>query len=178
MRKPLKIALILGLSLAVLTATGLGVVVVKPQVAVGALQTALYRDGAEINPKHPLHPPQERVRDNGILYRNDIRFGDTFPNSFLDISYATADKTVPRPTIIYWHGGGFFGGDKAMGDPMAASDDSNKLFDELILEGYNLVNINYVLVPDHHFPDPVLQMNEAVNYLVAHAEELHLDRTT
>lgn len=62
-----------------------------------------------------------------------------------------------------------------MGDPLAVNDDSTYLFDKLVSEGYNFVNVNYVLVPEYHFPDPVIQMNEAVNYLVNHQEELKLN---
>lgn len=152
-----------------------GAIALKPQLAIGVIQSAMYPNGKVINPTEPLNPPSQRVKENGIYYRNDIQYGTTYPNSFLDISYPSEDTSVDRPTIIYFHGGGFFGGDKAMGDPLAANDDSNYLFDKLVQEGYNLVNVNYVLVPDYHFPDPIVQMNEAVNYLVDHQKELGLN---
>lgn len=152
-----------------------GAIALKPQLAISVIQSALYPNGKAINPTEPLNPPSQRVKENGIYYRNDIKYGATYPNSFLDISYPSEDTNVDRPTIIYFHGGGFFGGDKAMGDPLAANDDSNYLFDKLVQEGYNLVNVNYVLVPDYHFPDPIIQMNEAVNYLVEHQKELGLN---
>lgn len=66
-----------------------------------------------------------------------------------------------KPTIIYFHGGGYFGGDKCMGDPLAVNNDSNYLFDALLEYGYSFVNVNYALVQEHHFPDPIIQINEA-----------------
>ena len=38
-----------------------------------------------------------------------------------------------------------------------------------------LVNIDYVLVPEYHFPAPLLQANEAFQFLIDHADEYHLD---
>ncbi|HEL1907341.1 TPA: alpha/beta hydrolase [Streptococcus suis] len=172
-----KLFKILGISLATLLVVSgllLGAVALKPQLAVGVIQFFLYPNGQAINPSLPLNPPSQQVKENGIYYRNDIQYGTTYPNSFLDISYPSEDTSIDRPTIIYFHGGGFFGGDKVMGDPLAINNDSNYLFDRLVQEGYNLVNVNYVLVPDYYFPDPIIQMNEAVNYLVDHQDELGL----
>lgn len=152
-----------------------GAIALKPQLVISVIQSAMYPNGKAINPTEPLNTPSQQVKENGIFYRNDIQYGTTYPNSFLDISYPSDDTSVNRPTIIYFHGGGFFGGDKAMGDPLAANDDSNYLFDQLVQEGYNLVNVNYVLVPDYHFPEPIVQMNEAINYLVDHQTELGLN---
>ena len=45
----------------------------------------------------------------------------------------------------------------------------------MIQAGFNFVNVNYVLMPDYHFPDPLIQISEAVNYLVEHGAELGLD---
>lgn len=177
-KKSKRLRKVLGLALASLI--GLfsllaGAIALKPQLVISVIQSAMYPNGKAINPTEPLNTPSQQVKENGIFYRNDIQYGTTYPNSFLDISYPSDDTSVNRPTIIYFHGGGFFGGDKAMGDPLAANDDSNYLFDQLVQEGYNLVNVNYVLVPDYHFPEPIVQMNEAINYLVDHQTELGLN---
>jgi acetyl esterase/lipase len=47
--------------------------------------------------------------------------------------------------------------------------------DDICAEGFNLVNIDYVLVPEYHFPAPLMQANEAFQFLMEHAEEFHLD---
>ena len=73
-----------------------------------------------------------------------------FMNSYLDITYPNEDTSVKRPT--FYTRGGFFGS-KTMGDPMAAGDDSNFLFEDIVKAGYNFVNMDYVLTPEGHFPD-------------------------
>ena len=45
---------------------------------------------------------------------------------------------------------------------------------DICAEGFNLVNIDYVLVPEYHFPDPLVQANEAFRFLMEHSEEYHL----
>ncbi|MBD5117009.1 MAG: alpha/beta hydrolase, partial [Ruminococcaceae bacterium] len=95
-------------------------------------------------------------------------------NSFLDIIYPDENLETDRPTLFYFHGGGFFAGSKNMGDPMAASD-STALLDDLCAAGYNIVNVDYALVPDCHFPVPLIQANRAFEYIVSHMDEYHLN---
>ena len=116
-----------------------------------------------------------RVEENGQLYVTEIQYGTEYPNSYLDITYPNKDTSACRPTVIYFHGGGFFGGDKSMGDPMAVDDDANRLFEEVVANGFNFVNVNYALVPDCHFPVPLIQMNQAIAHLKEHAAEYGLN---
>ena len=147
---------------------------IHPQLLIGLFQG--YQDQNSYEPRFGL-TPGETIRENGIVYLNDIRYGEEYPNSFLDISYPDSDMEKVRPTFLYIHGGGFFGGDKIAGDPLAVNSDSNYLFDSIIQEGYNLVNMNYALVPQYHFPTPELQLDQAIAFLQEHAEEYHLDMT-
>lgn len=173
--KGLKALMIVISALATISIVGSLYIAYNPQTVIGIIQNAMYTDNKEINPHEPLNTPSKKVKENGILYVNDVKYGDTYPNSYLDISYPNEDTSINRPTIVYFHGGGFFGGDKALGDPLAVNDDANYLFDKLVLDDFNLVNVNYVLVPEFHFPDPVIQMNEAINYLIDNQEELGLN---
>ena len=61
-----------------------------------------------------------------------------------------------------------------MGDPLAASE-ATYLIDDLCAKGYNIVNVDYVLVPEGHFPDPLIQANQAFAYIMEHGEEYHLN---
>ena len=88
-----------------------------PQIIISGIQRMLYKDGRPINSFEPFAPAMRRVKENGQLYVTEIQYGTEYPNSFLDISYPDEDTSAPRPTVIYFHGGGFFGGDKSMGDP-------------------------------------------------------------
>ena len=147
---------------------------IHPQFLIGLFQG--YQNQNSFEPRNGATQGRS-TKENGILYLNDIKYADEYPNSYLDISYTNTNTEESRPTFIYIHGGGLFGGDKAMGDPLAANDDSNYLFDCIVLEGYNLVNMNYALVPQYRFPTPEIQLNQAVKFLKEHAMEYHLDMT-
>lgn len=157
-------------AVAVLIAVGSLVVANNTQVVVGLFQGYKTQNSFE-----PKAQSTTQVRDNGIVYVNDISYADQYPNSYLDISYPDGNFEADRPTIVFFHGGGFFGGDKVLGDPLAAGEPSNLVYDRLIEQGYNFVNVNYALVPEHRFPAPVRQMDQALSFLRDNAAEHHLD---
>lgn len=51
----------------------------------------------------------DATRDNGQRIVTEIAYTDERPNSFLDITCPDADTSVRRPTLVYFHGGGFPG---------------------------------------------------------------------
>ena len=165
--------IILAILLAVLAATAL-ILMTHTQILVGAIQKLSANTVNTINSYEPLGEPEEGVKDNGQYIITEIKYSDNYPNSFLDITYPDENREASRPTLIYFHGGGFFGGSKSIGDPLAGSD-ATALLDDICAEGFNLVNIDYVLVPEYHFPEPLLQVNEAFQFLMEHTEEYHLD---
>jgi acetyl esterase/lipase len=61
-----------------------------------------------------------------------------------------------------------------VGDPLASSDVTS-LLDDICVAGYNVVNVDYGLVPDCRFPVPVIQANQALAWCSAHADEYGLD---
>lgn len=144
------------------------------QIVVGIIQHFAQGTVNTKNRYEPLHEPYEGVKNNGQHTITEIHYSDQYPNSYLDITYPDEHLDAERPTLIYFHGGGFFGGSKCDGDPLAESD-ATALLDDLCAEGFNLVNIDYVLVPEYHFPDPLIQANMAFDYLMKHADEYHLD---
>lgn len=143
---------------------------------IGTIQKAMYKDTA-FNSWEPMRPAKRDIKDNGQLMVTEVRYSTRFMNSYLDITYPTADTTVKRPTVFYTHGGGFFGGSKTMGDPMAAGDDANFLFEDIVAAGFNFVNVDYVLTPEGHFPDQLIQLTEAIDFCADHAGEYGLDMT-
>lgn len=147
-----------------------------PQMIVGLIQKGLYQ-GAPVNSFEPFHEPVKVEKEDGSLYVTEICYGRKYPNSYLDITYPNRDINARRPTVVYFHGGGYFGGDKAMGDPMAVEDDANRLFREILTNGYNFVNVNYALVPDCHFPVPLEQTVQAMEFLKENADAYGLDMT-
>ena len=131
--------------------------------------------GVKVNSFEPRNVPGEHLREDGVLYVNDICYGNQYPNSYLDIWYAGGEKASDRPTVIYIHGGGFIFGDKASGDPMAVSEGQVSLYAELARQGYNVIGMNYALAPQYRFPVQLAQVDQMLCHLVTHAEELCLD---
>jgi acetyl esterase/lipase len=169
-RRWLRALIIAAGSLVVLVLVGAVVVYNNAQIVVGLFQGYQSQNSFE-----PHADPADRVRDDGVRYVNDLTYGTQFPNSHLDISYPADLPDGPVPTIVYTHGGGFFGGDKVLGDPLAIDSDINFLFDRILERGYAFVNVNYALVPEHRFPTPVRQLDEALVFLRDHADEYQLD---
>lgn len=144
------------------------------QIIVGTIQKLSASTVNTINSYDPLGEPMEGLKDNSQYIITEVKYSEDYPNSFLDITYPDENRGTSRPTLIYFHGGGFFGGSKSVGDPLAESD-ATALLDDICAEGFNLVNIDYVLVPEYHFPAPLVQANEAFQFLTDHADEYHLD---
>ena len=144
------------------------------QIIVGAIQELSAGTVKTTNTFEPEGEPVDAVRDNGQRIITEIAYADEYSNSFLDITYPDSDTSVCRPTLVYFHGGGFFAGSKSVGDPLASSDVTS-LLDDICAAGYNVVNVDYGLVPDCHFPVPVIQANQALAWCDSHADEYGLD---
>ena len=155
-------------------AAGALFVLTHTQIIVGMIQKLSASTVNTANVYAPLGDPMEGLKDNGQYVITEIKYSEIYPNSYLDITYPNRDRAASNPTLIYFHGGGFFGGSKSVGDPLAESD-ASALLDDICSEGFNLVNIDYVLVPEYHFPEPLIQADEAFRFLIEHAEEYNLD---
>lgn len=171
--KVLKAVMIVAAVLAIIVVGVFFFVATHAQILVGAIQN--YADnGKPINSYEPLYEPIDGLKDNGQYLISEINYATDYPNSFLDITYPDNDREADRPTLFYFHGGGFFAGSKNMGDPLAATE-ATSLLDDICAAGYNIVNVDYALVPDEHFPVPLIQANQAFAYIIEHGEEYHLN---
>lgn len=138
-----------------------------------AVYLSLYK-GHKPNEWEPWKESKKTIYENGLICYNDIRYGNSFPNSFFDIWYPD-DKKEKKPVVVYFHGGGFIFGDKTSGDPLSVNNgDVSKLL-EIVKSGYILVNANYALAPKYRFPVQILQIDELFKYLLTHDEELNID---
>lgn len=173
-KKKLKKILIIVVAVLAVLAGGVLFVLSHTQIVVGMIQKLSAGTVNTSNSYEPLGQPMEGLKDNGQYVITEIRYSENYPNSYLDITYPNKDKDPSNPTLIYFHGGGYFGGSKNVGDPLAGSD-ATALLDDICSEGFNLVNIDYVLVPEYHFPDPLIQANEAFRFLIENSEKYSLD---
>lgn len=166
-----------GGSLVAATATALSVLLVSIAADPRPAATLLQSTGGSVNSFEP-RSATETVELHGARVTNDIEYGSTYPNSFLDVYLADGDPSVSRPTYVVVHGGGWIAGSKNMGDPnaQAAGITSFALGAGPMLEnGYNVVAVDYALAPQVPYPTPVIQLGEAVDFLEANGAAYGLD---
>jgi acetyl esterase/lipase len=96
----------------------------------------------------------------------DVSYESAFENGTLDVYAAKGADALPL--IVYAHGGYYVGDDKA---------DFGYYCQTLASRGYTVANINYQLAPEGPYPTQMLQVNEAIRFLLAHAEEYRIDQT-
>lgn len=174
MKKVIKIiGIILGV-IVVLAICGYFILMTHTQIIVGFIQNVSKDQVNTKNLFEPLNKPIEGLKSNGQYVITEINYSKEYPNSYLDITYSNENKEENRPTLFYFHGGGYFGGSKSLGDPLAESD-VTALLDDICAEGFNIVNVDYALVPDYLFPTPLVQANLAFEYIMKHSEEYQLN---
>ncbi|MDY0278152.1 MAG: alpha/beta hydrolase [Acholeplasma sp.] len=94
------------------------------------------------------------IKDDIEMYK-DLEYPSKYGENKLDIYFSKTSETA-KPVIIWIHGGAFVSGDKSdlkvFGSMMAA-------------EGFTFIAINYELAPESHFPRPLIQVSEVIQYL-------------
>ncbi|MDZ4857441.1 MAG: alpha/beta hydrolase [Candidatus Hydrogenedentes bacterium] len=78
-----------------------------------------------------------------------------------------AKSRGPAPLLIFWHGGGFLGGDKWTLHP--------DLLDRCLDAGISVCSANYRFSRQAPFPGPMEDGARAIQFLRAHARQLNLD---
>lgn len=135
--------------------------------------------GRKANSFSPIKDSGESLLDSDVVYRNDLCYGNKYPNSFFDIWYPSNRQKQKEATVIFFHGGGFLFGDKVGGDPLAKGEDSSAaILKGLADHGYQVVSADYALAPEYRFPEQIRQANELLNFLLLHGQEygLNVDR--
>lgn len=101
----------------------------------------------------------------GIREQLDIRYGAA-QEAQLDV-YLPQGSTEPgRPTIVWVHGGAFVAGDRR---------DVAPYLKILAGRGFPTVAVGYTRAPTAPYPEPVLQVNEALGFLQREGQRLGLD---
>ena len=126
----------------------------------------------KIIPLPPDAPPFEQPEvDVSAIRRQylDVPYAGTDnPSQMMDI-FLPEEGEGPFPVLIQFHGGAFVGGYKR--------DAQMVYLINGLLKGYAVVNVNYRLIDDAIFPQPVFDVKAAVRFLRANAEKYCLDPT-
>ncbi|MGX5679989.1 alpha/beta hydrolase [Schumannella luteola] len=107
---------------------------------------------------------QPYVPTSGVTAQLGLAYGDGENETFDLFRPETADAALP--TVVWIHGGAWISGQSANVDPYARI---------LANEGYTTVSLNYTVAPEAVYPTAITQLNDALAYLVGHAEELGID---
>jgi len=100
-------------------------------------------------------------------FRSDVRYGEHERNVYdLWLPEGGDDAESPLPLLVYFHGGGFVGGDKSTFDPRS-----------YLREGFAVVSVNYRLVDGKTTVSPVPFHDSArvIQHLRHHAQDWNLD---
>lgn len=103
---------------------------------------------------------------NTFNYQPDIQYSMAAGKyGFLDLYIPEAKG--PHNVIIYFHGGGLEGGDKA---------DEKQVFEWLAKSGMAVASANYRVYPDAKYPDFIQDAAQAVGWVRKHASEYGLGK--
>ncbi|WP_149194374.1 alpha/beta hydrolase [Luteimonas suaedae] len=127
------------------------------------IRYAFEKGGAAMAQALEKHVPPGVAEVRDIAYRDDDR------DARLDVFYPEriAGTDTVLPTIVWVHGGAWISGSK---------EDVANYLRILAAHGYTAVGIDYSIAPGKRYPLPVIQANDALKYLAANAERLHVDR--
>jgi acetyl esterase/lipase len=115
-----------------------------------AVLYAIFNPGASVKPSY-----------------KDVPYASLSPAQKLDI-YLPENSRGPYPVVIWIHGGGWSGGDKA-------GDGTGGLVSLLLDRGYAVVSINYRLSSEAKFPAQIYDVKAAIRWVRAHSKKYHMD---
>jgi len=108
---------------------------------------------------------------NAVFRLSDLPFLGDARREKLDLYFPGGSSRADRPAVVFIHGGGFTGGDKAEYRSASVSAD-------LARAGYVVVSCNYVLglkTKDGVWPQNLADARAAVRWVRSHAKELGVD---
>lgn len=105
---------------------------------------------------------------SGIGAIRNLQYQKGDKDAFLDVYYPQSLIKTRKllPTIMWIHGGGWVSGNK---------NNVANYCKILASKGFTVVAINYSIAPEHTYPTPVIQANQALDYLMNNNKRLYVD---
>ncbi len=120
--------------------------------------------------ENPMQSSLRKQYESKIDFRFDQPYaGNTNPRQMLDV-YLPKNRTStnPVPVIVYFHGGGWIGGDRLnYGGSRAATQVSSG--------NYAAVSVGYRLSNEAKWPAQIFDCKAAIRWIRGHAKEFNLD---
>lgn len=124
------------------------------------IRHAFDENGAKTAQALEKHVPAGITEIQNQQYRANDKDG------YLDVFYPE-NTNAPLPTVVWVHGGAWVSGDK---------NNVDNYLKILASHGYTVVGVDYSVAPEHQYPLPLTQVNDALGYLQNNAERLHIDQ--
>ncbi|MDM7883136.1 alpha/beta hydrolase [Staphylococcus borealis] len=141
--------------------TGVTIMIVSIVVALG-----LYHHQQESEKRKQQREKVQINNPNVKLFQN-ITYNNHLPKSQLDIMMPDdVDKDTQLPVIFWMHGGGYVAGDKQYKNP---------LLSQIVEQGYVVVNVNYALAPNYKYPTPLIQFDDAIQFIKHNKDRFPID---
>ena len=125
--------------------------------------------------------PKDTIREDGVRLITEIPYAAKYPNSFLDVYVPRKDLAEQwgekgTPVFVYFHGGGFLFGHKMHGDPLTKEPSGiHAWLNSFLDRGIAIVSSSYAFAPDYRFPVQIEQVDQVLNYVIAHGAEYGMD---
>ena len=113
----------------------------------------------------------------GVTAQRDLPYAalDGFRPLTLDLyQMPSKPKDLPRPAILFVHGGGWASGDARH---LNGFDDFPATLAALAAKGYVVASVNYRLSGEAHFPAAVQDVKSAIRWLRGQAADYNIDTT-
>lgn len=134
----------------------------SPAPGAWIIRAVFDKNGAKTLQAMQKHSPDKPIT---AIENQNYRANDK--DAQLDVYFAQG-ATQKQPTVIWTHGGAWLSGDKK---------DDAPYFKLLAAAGFTVIGVNYSLAPEHQYPTPVHQLNDAYSYIQTHADKFHVDTT-
>jgi acetyl esterase/lipase len=130
-----------------------------------AIRSVFERGGAQTVAEMEPYVPDAPLREQLDIAYAPAADGANAADTTMDVFTPAAAGDV-LPTVVWVHGGAWISGSKADVDPYLRI---------LANEGYTTIGVNYTLGPEGAYPIAITQLNDALAYIDANAEELGVD---